>query len=124
MPCSLPVVPNVEPTKHVLEHRQPLERPRDLRGSADAAVAAHVGRSLVSVLAAEADGAVVGTQVTGDEVEQRGLAGAVGADDAEGLALGNVEREVLHHLKRAEALREVDDFQQCPHGMLEVRPAG
>ena len=41
--------------------------------------------------AVERDAAAVGADGAGDQVEQRGLAGAVRADDAERLALRDVE---------------------------------
>ena len=48
-------------------------------------------------------------------LSKRGLASAVGPDDAEGLALGNIEREVIDHPQRAEALADVVYLQQCRH---------
>ena len=85
-------------------------RPSNGRGicavPTDAEVATHVRRQLREVFAAEAEMLPVsGRRSPANKIEQRGLARAVGPDDAEGFALGNVEREVLDHLKRAEALR-------------------
>ncbi len=65
--------------------------------------------------ALEEDRAAVGTQVTRDEVQQRGLARTVGSHDAEGLSLGNLEREVLDDMNAAEALRDLDDLEQSRH---------
>src|SRR5205085_1291113 len=45
------------------------------------------------VAAGEEDGAAVGRFEAGDEAQQRGLAGAGGADDDEVLAGGDVERD-------------------------------
>ena len=44
----------------------------------------------------------VGGELAGDQREQRGLAGAVGSDDAEELALVDVERHVLDGPQAAE----------------------
>jgi hypothetical protein len=74
-------------------------------------MASHVSGQFGEVGTGKADAAPVGSEITGDKVEQRRLAGAVRPDDAEGLALGNDERKVLHDLERAETLPEVDNFQ-------------
>ena len=95
----------------IFEHRQALEGPRNLGRSGYSPVASHVRGELGEVVAGEADRAAVGSQIPGDEIQQSGLSRAVGADDAEGFALGNDEREVLHHLERAEALPQIDDFE-------------
>ena len=111
------------PDEHVLEHREPLERPRDLRGAPDPATTPGMGGLPGDVGAVEADRAPVGSQVAGDEVEQRRLARAVRPDDAEGLTLGNVEREVLDDADAAEALGDADDFEQGRHRRVRLRPA-
>ena len=46
--------------EHVLEHGQPFERARDLRGASDAAVAPHVSRQVGDVLTGQRDRAAVG----------------------------------------------------------------
>src|SRR3546814_4310857 len=66
----------------VLQHGQTVELVGDLEGAHQAAGEALVRRQQRDVLAEELDAPVIGPQRTGDEVEQRGLAGAVGADQA------------------------------------------
>ena len=47
-----------------------------------------------------------------DDVEERGLAGAVGAADADDVACVNVEIEIIHRCQRAEILEDVTARQQ------------
>ena len=88
--------------KEVLRHRELAEEERGLVGAAQAHADALVGRQRGDVLAEEAHGARGGREVAGDGVEQRGLAGAVGADQRAALARGDRERDVLDRLERAE----------------------
>jgi hypothetical protein len=73
---------------------------------------------------ADGDGARVGRLLAGEHLEQRGLAGAVGADDADDAGLGQRERQVLDEQLVAEALAQVlhlDDLCRpggCPTGMV------
>ena len=52
----------------------------------------------------------------GDGVEQRGLAGAVQADDGDELALAHVQRHVLQRLRLAVEDADVVDIQQRRRG--------
>ena len=61
----------------------------------------------------KADRAGVGPSVARDEVEQRRLAGAVGADDAAQLALGHVEVDVAVGVDAAEMLRHAGRCSAC-----------
>src|SRR5688572_21194364 len=54
------------------------------------------------VLAEEKDPALGGREVSGDHVEQGGLAGAVGADHGTALARGDRERDILDRAQGAE----------------------
>ena len=54
----------------------------------------------------EQDRAAVGRHQPDDHVEGGGLAGAVGAEQADHLAGVDLERQVVHHLARAVALAE------------------
>ncbi len=56
---------------------------------------------------ADLDGALVGLFLAGDHAEQRGLAGAVRADDADDAAGRQFEGEVVDQQIVAEALGEV-----------------
>ena len=50
-----------------------------------------------------------------DGVEQRGLAGAVGADDGDDLVVGDVERHAAHGLDLAVGDMDIGKFQQRAH---------
>src|SRR5690606_10247903 len=56
-----------------------------------------------------------------DAVQQRGLAGAVGADDRVDVALGDGERHVVEGLDAAEPQRDVIDLEHRSTGR-QVRP--
>src|SRR5262249_31771955 len=55
----------------------------------------------------ELDRATVGRELSGDEIEQRRLAGAVGADDEPALARLYRERHSVGHAQAAEGLVEL-----------------
>src|SRR6266542_6276256 len=76
----------VETRQHVLERGELAEEPAVLEGPPDAFRRYQVGSEAVDPLRAEADGAGRQRGVSGDRVEERGLAGAVGADDGAHLA--------------------------------------
>src|SRR5207244_7311418 len=62
--------------------------------------------------------------VAGDAVEERGLAGAVGTDEADDLARLDGERDLLVGEQAAEALRGGLDAQQRRHGSGRRRRRG
>ena len=66
------------------------------------------------VAAVEADAAVVGLEVAGDHVDQRGLAGAIAADQADALAGPDDQHDVGGGHDRAEAVDAVDVQQRRP----------
>ena len=49
----------------------------------------------------EFDGAAIGLDQAGDHVEHRGLAGAVRAEQTDGLAAANIDADTTHHLAGA-----------------------
>jgi hypothetical protein len=55
------------------------------------------------------DGAGVGLFLTEDEVEKRGLAGAIRADQAEAVGAGNEERDVAKKFARTVGLGDSGD---------------
>src|SRR3954468_18285785 len=62
-----------------------------------------------------------GPQEAVQQVEQRGLAGPVGTDDAEDLVLPQLEADILHGLQSTEGARQVTHFEDdiaCPGGPL------
>ncbi len=56
---------------------------------------------------AEADLAGIGLQFAGQQLDQRGLAGAIGADDADAVAADDARREIVDDDALAEALADV-----------------
>ena len=74
--------------------------------------------------AALGDLAALGAQQIGDRLERRGLAGAVGAEQRDDAALGNLERDALEHQDDVvvDDLDVVDDEQRPGH--LRPGPLG
>ena len=77
----------------------------------------------VDTLAGEGDRTAVGLEDAGDHVEQRRLAGAVGADHAADLAGLDVERHLVHRHQAAEALGHVVEDKQRAHRPPPVSPS-
>ena len=65
-----------------------------------------VGLELGDVLAGKADDAPARAQQSGQDAEQRGLAGAVGTKQADALAVADMHVHVEQHTQRA--VRELD----------------
>ncbi len=57
----------------------------------------------MTLVAVELDAATVGGDQARDHVEHRGLAGAIGAEQADRLAPPHIKRDALHHGTAAEA---------------------
>src|SRR6516164_6654306 len=91
---------------------------RDLVGAGDPGAAAPLGRHASDFLPSEDDAAGIGPQVAGDQVEERRLAGAVGADDAQHLALVERHANAVHRLHRAKALGDLFQAQQNAHAVI------
>src|SRR5207248_5905421 len=98
--------------RHVLEDRELPERTRDLEGPRDAPVADRVGREAGQLLTEEDDRARRSPERAGDAVEHRGLAGAIRADQAEDLALHDLERDRVERGEAPEVLGDPPDRQQ------------
>jgi hypothetical protein len=92
-----------------------LERARDAGGDDGAR------RQRGDVAAEEGDAAGARLQIAGDEVDEGCLAGPVGADDADALALGDADIDVVGGDDRAETLVEADDVEQRAHGVAVRR---
>src|SRR5439155_5946989 len=70
------------------------------------------------VVPVEPDGAGVGLEDVGDHPDERGLAGAVGAEQGEDLARRHVERDAVHDRAPVVALQYVADFEHgIPRGV-------
>src|SRR5213595_2243048 len=81
----------VDADHHVLEHGERREQREVLEGAADAEVGDAVRRQRQQRAVAEADVPPLWRVEPAQAVEQRRLAGAVGADEPDDLALGHVE---------------------------------
>ena len=93
--------------QQVVQHRGVLEQLDVLEGAGDAASRRWCGGDAGDVLALENEAAAGRLVDAADEVEDRGLAGAVGADDGEDLALLHVEGDPVDRADAAEVDREV-----------------
>ncbi len=87
-----------------LERSEPRKQRVDLEGARQAALHAGVGPERGDVLLAEHDLAGVRPQHAGDQVDERRLPGAVGADERVAHALRQDEVDVLRHDEGAEFL--------------------
>ena len=101
--------------RHVLEHGQPLEELVDLEGAAQPALDARLLRQRGDVLAGQPDLARRRRQASGDQVDERGLAGAVGTDQRVPRACLEAEVDVLRHAQRAEILVQPGGFECRGH---------
>ena len=86
----------------VLEHREIVVDRRRLELAADAGLDDLVLLQLRQLLAAKLDRARGGLGLAADQVEHRGLAGAVGADDDADLVLLDIEGEIVDRLEAVE----------------------
>ena len=109
--------------RDVVERGEIEEQRGDLERAREPELAAAVGRQRGDVVAVETDAAGVGRDLAGELADQRGLAGAVRADDGVQLARRHVERDVVGGDDAAEALAQAVDLQQrLSHGAPS--PAG
>jgi hypothetical protein len=95
----------------VLEHAHVGEDLAALGDLADAELADAMALVAGDVLALEADRAARRALHASDCADQRGLAGAVGPDDRDDLALGDVERDAVERLRVAVEEVEIGDAE-------------
>src|SRR6266702_5626739 len=95
----------------VLEDAEAVKRPRDLEGAADTADDDPVRREACDLRAVEPDRAGRWHQRARQHVEDRALARAVRADQAEDLALRDLERHVVDRGEAAKALDQALDYE-------------
>ena len=96
----------------VVEHGQARKQRGDLIGAAQAAPDALIGREGGDVLAEEPDRARARQEISGDAVEQRRLAGAVGAEHRATLARPHRQRDIGQRRERAEQPRDAAQFER------------
>ena len=106
---------NVVDHGFVLEHRQILERARDAEPRQP------VGRKARDLPVLERDPACGRLEDPGDQVEHRGLAGAVRADQAEDLAAVDRKAHVGDGAQAAEPFRDALDAQDRAHDSQRLR---
>ena len=109
--------------EHVLGRGHAAEEADVLVGSRQAQPGDLVRAQLVDLGAVEGDAALVDLVEAGDAVEERGLARAIGSDDADDRALFEVEGQVADGGQAAEAFRRVAGLEQC-HGLGSPARAG
>ena len=81
--------------QQILEYGKVFERLRDLVGARNSGDAALMRARRGDVAAVEANFTAIRREPAGDQIEQRGLAGSIGADDPECLAARYREIEVI-----------------------------
>jgi hypothetical protein len=84
-----------------------------LRQIADAEAGALVHRQRGDVVAVEFDAAFIGLDQAGHHIKHRGLAGAVGAEQAHGFAAADRQADALDHLAADKALLDTVDGQKA-----------
>ncbi len=96
----------------IVEHREPAEQAVDLEGAGDAALDPVGLRHLGDVEALEQHMSLGRPQQAGQQVDQRGLAGAVGADQGMPRAGLELEVDVARGGERAEVDAQAAGFEQ------------
>ena len=106
---------------HVVEDGEARKRAHDLERAADPAPADRARPEPAHGPTAQQDFPAIGDEKSVEHVEERGLAGAVGPDDAEDLVLANREAHVAQRLQSEKGLGHLADDEQiaADHG----RPA-
>ena len=89
---------------HGFQHGQMRKQPDVLEGAGDALERALGRARVVHRLALECDLAGVGGQHAGDQIEERGLAGAVRSDQGVDVAGRHLDLEIVERVEAAEAL--------------------
>ncbi len=100
---------------HVFQHRKVLEQLDVLEGTHDAQLGHFLGGEVGDVPPVKQDLAGGHLVSAGAEIEKGGLAGAVGADDAEDLALFNLHVHVVDGFQAAEVFADGLAFQNDCH---------
>ena len=104
--------PHVAAEHDVVEHGHAAEQSDVLKGAGDAERGDARGPDPGHVPALEPDRAGIRPVEAADDVEHRGLAGAVRADDRGQPAAAHLERHVLDRAHAAEMLRDAEDREQ------------
>src|SRR5262249_41925228 len=105
----------------VVQQGLALEQGDDLVGAGETEMRPTAARHAHELAAEQADGAGVGAQLAGDQVEERGLAGAVGADDQPPLAGLDAHVHVTGDAQPAERLLQAAELERA-HGPSPAPP--
>jgi len=109
-------------TEHeVVEHGHAPEQGDVLEGARDAELGEPARGQVGDVASLERDAAAVRMVEAADHVEDGRLAGAVGADDRQDLALLGLERHPRHGLHAAERLGRLADLEERAHDSHRFR---
>jgi hypothetical protein len=103
------------PDLDVLKHGEVPEQLHQLEGAHQPARSDVFRRNAGQLLVLEEDAACGGVEEPGDHIEQRRLAGAVGADDGGDTLRGNLEAHVVDREQAVETARQFLDTQAV-HG--------
>src|ERR1043166_8457118 len=116
MPDRVPIArgPEARATR-ALVYRVAVEEVRGLATCGKARAVDLVWPQVRHILAVQADGPRGEREAPGDQVLERALAGAVGADDRVPLARRHRERDAVDDPRRAEALMDVDELERGAH---------
>ena len=96
----------------IVDHRQVAEQADVLEGARHAEQRILLGPIACDIPAAKYNAPTAGLEDAGQEIEGRGLAGAIGTDEANQFAVGDREIELLQRSHAAEVLAELDDFKR------------
>ncbi len=113
--------PGVHADQNVVDHGLVLEHRQILEGAGNAEPRQRVCGQPGEIVAVEQNAAGGGAEHRTDQIEQRGLAGAVRADQAADLAGFDRKAHLFHSGQAAEALGNPDDVQKCAHDSHRLR---
>src|SRR5712691_9537268 len=109
--------------QHVVDHGELGKERGDLERAPQAQASAAEGREPRDVAVEEGDAARRRPDEAGDGVEERRLAGAVGAEDDEALALSRGEADGAEGLETAEVVGQALDGERRGHRLTATRRA-
>ena len=102
----------VQTDLNVVLHRHSVEQADVLESTGDAHAVDLIDRLARGVLTVEQDGAVRGLVHLGEQVEDRGLTGTIGANQAGDLGLADSQAKVVDCLKATELNAQVDALER------------
>ena len=108
----------------IFEYAQAFEGERHLKAAAHAGKTALLGRHRRDITAVEPDAARVGPEPAGDQVEECGLARAIGADDPQRVATAHLQVDGVSHDQRTERLGHGLEFKEHVGGFHSDKGQG